>query len=102
MTVKQRIETKIKSVFAPQHIEVLNESDNHAGPKGRETHFKLLLVAKGFSGKTLIERHRMVYGLLDEEMKNGVHALALQTYTPEEWVQYQTNRKSPPCAGGEK
>jgi BolA family transcriptional regulator, general stress-responsive regulator len=102
MTLKQRIEGKVKAVLDPQHMELVNESGNHNVPKGSETHFKLLLVTKAFSGKSLIERHRMVYALVDQELKEGLHALALQTYTPEEWLQYQPNRKSPPCAGGSK
>ena len=101
MTLKQRIEGKVKSVLDPQHWELNNESGNHNVPKGSETHFKLLVVCKAFAGKSLIDRHRMVYSLVDQELKDGVHALALQTYTPEEWLQYQPTRKSPPCAGGE-
>ena len=92
----------MKAVLDPQHMELVNESGNHHVPKGSETHFKLLLVTKAFAGKSLIERHRMVYALVDQELKEGLHALALHTYTPEEWVNYQPNRKSPPCAGGEK
>ncbi len=102
MTVKQRIEAKLASVLQPQHLEVLNESANHSVPAGSETHFKVLVVTKSFEGKNLVLRHRMVYSLLEQEMKSGVHALALHTHTPEEWVNYQGNRKSPPCLGGEK
>ena len=50
-----------------------------------ETHFRLMVVAEAFQGKSLMQRHRMIYGLLDEEMKQGgVHALQLQTKTPSE------------------
>lgn len=102
MTLKERIELKVKTVLQPEHFELVNESDNHNVPKGSETHFKLLLVARAFQTKALLERHRMVYALVDQELKDGVHALTLQTYTPEEWIAYQPNRKSPPCLGGEK
>src|SRR4051812_44362894 len=81
MTLKDRIEGKMKSVLLPQHMELVNESGNHNVPKGSETHFKLLLVAKTFEGKSLVQRHRMVYALVEQEMKEGLHALALQTYT---------------------
>jgi BolA protein len=102
MTLKERIAGKIVAVLAPQHWELENESGNHNVPKGSETHFRLLVVAKSFAGKSLLQRHRMVYSLVEQEMKDGLHALALQTYTPEEWIAYQPNRKSPPCQGGEK
>jgi stress-induced morphogen len=102
MRAKERIESKLKAVFQPEHLEVVNESSNHNVPPGSETHFKVVLVAKVFTGKSLIQRHRWVYELLDEEMKSGVHALALQTQTPEEWIAYQSDRRSPPCLGGEK
>ena len=102
MSLKERIEGKIRAVLEPQHYELVNESGNHAVPKGSETHFKLLVVSKQFEGRSLVLRHRMVYSLVEQEMKDGVHALALQTYTPEEWVAYQPDRKSPPCLGGSK
>lgn len=100
MTVKQRIEAKVKSLLDPQHLEVVNESGNHNVPQGSESHFKLLVVSKGFAGKSLVDRHRMIYGLLEQELKAGLHALALHTYTPEEWIGYQSSKKSPPCQGG--
>ncbi len=102
MTIKQRIEEKLRAVLQPKHSEVVNESGNHNVPKGSETHFKVLVVSGAFGGKSLLERHRMVYSVLDHEMKGGVHALTLQTYTPEEWLAYQPERKSPPCLGGSK
>ena len=102
MSIKQRIEAKIRSVLQPQHFEVENESGNHAVPPGSETHFKVLIVSAAFLGKSLLDRHRMIYALVEEERASGVHALALHTYTPEEWLAYQPNRKSPPCLGGTK
>lgn len=100
MEVKHRIETKLKSAFSPQHLEVINESHKHNVPAGSETHFKVLLVTKAFEGKSLVQRHRWIYELVADEMKNGVHALALHTHTPEEWVHSPAFRKSPPCLGG--
>lgn len=102
MNVQQRIEGKVRTVLAPQHCELINESRNHGVPAGSETHFKLLVVSRQFEGKTLIDRHRIVYGLLEAEMQGGVHALSVQAYTPEEWLAYQPSRKSPPCMGGSK
>ena len=68
-----------------------DESYQHAGHSGNpsgsadaETHFKIEVVSHEFEGKSLIMRHRLVYGLLDAELKGGVHALALKTKTPDE------------------
>lgn len=51
-----------------------------------ETHFRLVITAAAFQAKRQPARHRMVYALLDDELKrdNGIHALELQTMTPEE------------------
>lgn len=51
---------------------------------GTSDHFRATIVAAQFSGKSRIERHQMVYGVLQEEMKGAIHALSLTTKTPEE------------------
>lgn len=51
---------------------------------GTSDHFEALIVAEAFVGKTLIERHRLVYAALGERMKADVHALTLETLTPQE------------------
>jgi acid stress-induced BolA-like protein IbaG/YrbA len=52
---------------------------------GGGDHFEAVVVSAAFSGRTLVERHRMVYGPLQEAMSASIHALALKTYTPEEF-----------------
>lgn len=84
MKIYERIDSKVKSALAPQHLEVLNESHMHAGP-ATESHFKLVVVAEAFSGMSKVQRHRKVYGLLSEELSGPVHALALHLYSPQEW-----------------
>lgn len=68
-----------------------DESFKHAGHSGNpsgdpdaETHFKVEVVSAQFEGKMPVARHRMVYTLLDQEIKDGVHALSLKTKTPAE------------------
>jgi stress-induced morphogen len=58
----------------------------HAGNPGGdgETHFNVNIVSTAFQNKSPIARHRMVYEILDFELKNGVHALSLKCRTPEE------------------
>ncbi|MDP2600053.1 MAG: BolA family protein [Deltaproteobacteria bacterium] len=87
-TIEETITKKIWEAFHPLHWELENESAKHKGHgafESLETHFKLLIVSASFEGKTLMERHRMVYSLLAQELKEEIHALALKTCTPPEW-----------------
>ncbi|OQR93319.1 BolA-like protein [Achlya hypogyna] len=96
------IQTKLASAFVPTHLEVLNESYMHNVPKGSETHFKVIVVSDLFEGKPLIQRHRMVNAVLEEELNGGVHALSIQSKTPAQWEANSTVRPSPTCQGGMK
>jgi len=101
MTVKQQIEKKITDKCQPVHLEVINESPMHNVPEGAESHFKVVVVSKDFSGKTLVNRHRLIYDILAEELAGSIHALTIHTYTPQEWEkQGQGALQSPKCHGG--
>ncbi|MEM7008477.1 MAG: BolA/IbaG family iron-sulfur metabolism protein [Thermodesulfobacteriota bacterium] len=52
---------------------------------GDGTHFEALIVSTEFEGKSLIERHKLVYSVLGDAMKERIHALSLKTFTPEQW-----------------
>lgn len=53
---------------------------------GGGDHFQVWIVADAFAGKTLVEQHQMVYGILRDALgSERIHALALKTYTPEQW-----------------
>jgi BolA protein len=67
-----------------------------------ETHFKVVVSSDQFAGKRSVQRHQLVYGLLQDDLANGVHALALHTYTPEEWANIASAPDSPNCMGGSK
>ena len=102
MIVQTAIEAKLRDALDPVHLEVINESDRHSVPAGSESHFRLRVVASAFSGQRLVERHRAVNRLLAAEIAGGVHALALETLTPEEWeARGGAGRESPPCLGGD-
>ena len=101
MVIQSQIENKLKTELSPSHLEVINESHGHSVPRNSETHFKVIVVSDKFEKRSLVERHREIYRVLGDELKGGVHALALHTYTPSEWEQTQTP-KSPPCLGGSK
>ena len=60
----------------------------------------VLVVSTLFEKKSLVKRHQIIYGLLAYELKNGLHALALNTYTPDEWSSNSNIPESPNCIGG--
>jgi len=88
----------INSNLSPYHLEVVNESDMHQGPPGRETHFKLIIVSDKLKDLSRIERHQLVYKLLDSELKSGLHALALKLFSESEWENNKANLNSPDCS----
>lgn len=100
MSRKQRIETRIQETLAPLHLDVVDESYMHAVPPDSESHFKLLVVSETFEDVALIERHRRLNELLADEFAQGLHALTMHTWTPEEWHAKGGAPDSPPCQGG--
>lgn len=101
MQKQNAIELIISKAFVPQHIELVNESYMHSVPAGSESHFKLVLVSEHFSGLRAVARHQKVYAVLGDLMQQ-IHALALHTYTPEEWQAQGVAPESPKCLGGSK
>jgi len=100
--VQRRIEQKLRDKFVPFALEVINESSMHSVPAGSETHFKVVVVSEAFEGKPLLERHRLVYDALGDEMRAGLHALTITSRTPGEWQKSGAVLASPPCLGGSK
>ncbi len=96
--MQQRIETALVAL-QPEHLDVLDESHMHS--RGLQTHFKAVLVSEQFAGLNSVKRHQKVYATLGDLM-GQFHALALHTYTPEEWVKIGAAPASPTCAGGSK
>mgnify|MGYP000259433835 CR=1 FL=1 len=98
MSLIQQIEDKIIAAFDPHHLEVENESHNHSGNR-TDSHFRLVIVSDEFDGVRLIGRHRKVNALMADELANGIHALALHTFTLKEWQDRgQSATRSPVCA----
>ena len=103
MTVQQDIELQLASQFAPDYLEVVNESHQHSVPANSETHFKVVLVSPNFEGLRKVARHQQVYAQLASQLAGPVHALALHTYSPVEWQSRQEAAPaSPACHGGSK
>ena len=101
MSVHGTIESRLREAFSPQHLEVANESHMHSVPPGSETHFRVVLVSEAFAGLRSVARHQAVYATLAGELRSGVHALSLHTYTPGEWrAREAAAPDSPACMGG--
>jgi len=84
--IGQTITAKLTDAFAPEHLEVIDESHQHAGHAGArpdgESHFRVKIVAEAFRAKSRVEQHRMVNAALAEELRQRVHALAIQSSAP--------------------
>jgi BolA protein len=101
--VEQAIYDKLVAEFAPDVVQVTNESFMHSVPPGSESHFKLVLVTDSFETQRPVARHQAIYRLLADELAGPVHALALHTYTCAEWSANQASAPaSPDCLGGSK
>lgn len=102
MSIQAIIEQKLEQAFTPEFLEVVNESYMHNVPEGSESHFKVTIVSNDFEGKMLIGRHRLVNKALEEELK-VIHALAIHTLTPEQYLEKAGKvADSPECLGGSK
>jgi BolA protein len=86
--VGQALSGKLKRSFSPLSLDVIDESAMHAGHAGAhpqgESHFRVDIVSEAFSGKSRVERHRMVNEALASELKTRVHALAIKARAPGE------------------
>ena len=96
MSIQETMEKKLSQAFSPERLSIINESHLHAGHHhvdggheavfdgSGETHFRIRIVSPAFAGKSRIERHRAVNDLLADEMKAGLHALAIEPAAPGE------------------
>ena len=88
MDRRLHIEEKLRDALAAAHVEVVDESALHAGHAGARSgggHFRALVVSDHFEGKSRLERQRLVYAALSDEMGAQIHALSMTTLTRSEW-----------------
>jgi acid stress-induced BolA-like protein IbaG/YrbA len=76
MTDPASIEQSIRAGLACTHVEV----------RGDGAHFEAVIVSPAFAGLARVRQHQLVYGALGERMREEIHALSMQTYSPEEWA----------------
>jgi BolA protein len=89
MSLRQRMENKLREAFSPDRLNVIDESHMHAGHQPDmtgtgETHMRVQIVSEQFSGKSRVDRHRAINGLLKPELDAGLHALAIEAAAPGE------------------
>jgi len=76
------IEQQLVARLQPTHLEVIDESADHAGHSGANaegfgTHFRVRIASPAFAGKTRVAKHRLVYDALQNFIDQGLHALAI-------------------------
>jgi BolA protein len=88
MTMKELIEKGLGDALQPRLLDIVDESHLHAGHagarEGGESHYRLNVVADAFSGKSRVERHRLVNDALKPAFERGLHAVAIKANAPGE------------------
>jgi len=83
----QAIEAALRARLDPSELRVEDESHQHRGHAGAADgrgHFRVTIVSAAFEGRSRIQRHRMLYEALGEQMQSDIHALAIHAFTPAE------------------
>jgi BolA protein len=81
------IKSKLSAALAPERLEIVDNSQAHAGHAGAQSgvgHYHVMIVSDAFTGKSLVQRHQLIYKALGELMKQEIHALGIEAFTPTE------------------
>ena len=82
------LQRKLTNAFAPHQLQIDDDSARHAGHAGShpggESHFNVTIEAAAFEGVSRVQRQRMVYAALAEELAGPVHALSVKALAPGE------------------
>jgi acid stress-induced BolA-like protein IbaG/YrbA len=76
MVTPEDVRQYIEAGMQCEHVEV--SGDGH--------HFEAVIVSAAFKGKRKVQQHQIVYQALGDRMREEIHALSMQTLTPEEWA----------------
>ena len=80
MVTPESVKSGIEAGLACEHVEVAGDGQ----------HFQAVVVSAAFAGKSRVQRHQLVYAALGDRMREEIHALSMQTLTPEEWNKKDT------------
>lgn len=86
-TRSEIIKSTVSAAIDNDFIEVLDDSQAHAGHEGAKSgggHFYLTIISSAFANKSRIQRHQLIYAALGDMMTNDIHALSIKAFTPEE------------------
>ena len=76
MVTPESVKSGIESGLACESVEVVGDGQ----------HFQAVVVSVAFAGKSRVQRHQLVYKALGERMREEIHALSMQTLSPEEFA----------------
>ena len=82
-----RIKKMISNKLAISHIEIIDESSQHAGHSQSSGggHYNAIIISDDFINKNLVERHQMIYDILGDMIQNEIHAFSMKTLTISEF-----------------
>ena len=80
MTTPEQLKSYIENGMQCDHVDV----------KGDGHHFEAVIVSALFRGKNKVQQHQVVYKALGDRMREEIHALSMQTLTPQDWASRQT------------
>ena len=84
----EQIEGRLREALLPERLEIIDESQAHAGHAGASQHggghYFATIVSEKFDGKSLVQRHQLVYQALGELMETDIHAFSMKAFCPDE------------------
>ena len=81
MTHRENVQKTLLTALQGAQVEVLD-------PREDDCHLEAIVVAEQFEGLSLVHQHRLVMSCLADQFEEGLHALALKTYTPKQWEEH--------------
>ncbi|MEZ4332202.1 MAG: BolA family protein [Myxococcota bacterium] len=87
--MREAIEERLRDALATAHVEVVDESHLHAGHAGARSgggHYRAVIVSERFAGVGRVKAQQLVYAAMGDWMGREIHALSMQTFTPEQWA----------------
>lgn len=81
------IKSLLTDALSPDSLEIADNSEAHAGHAGTQSgggHYHVRVIANAFEGKSLVQRHQLIYKALGDLMKHEIHALGIEAFTPTE------------------
>ncbi len=94
--IKDKIGEKINAALTPVYLEIIDETWKHTGHAGAVSgkgHFIVRVVSQQFEGISLLNRNRLVFDILKDEMVAEIHALTIRAQTPSEWALENKQRR---------